>query len=211
MLKYEPAVFAVENSYQIMVMVETPSLMWIEIRGKRYYDETNGILRSKRDIHRITVPADELDRAKEYTVCEREIIERRAYFTESKEEKRYRFEFEPVTGKKGIRTFHIADTHSLRDEPVRAALAFGKTDFLILNGDILNHCENAEDFNIVYDIASAAAHCFKHNPRENTDNLFPREPRYARREYGDFFRLHAERRRKNLLYLPPRQHMGYGA
>ena len=72
MLKYDPAVFAVGNTYQIMVIVKRPSMMWVEIDGKCYYDETNGILRSKKEIHRITVPADELNSAREYTVCERE-------------------------------------------------------------------------------------------------------------------------------------------
>jgi hypothetical protein len=158
MLKYEPAVFAVGKVYQIMVMVRKPSLMWVEIGGTRYYDETNGILRSKKRIHRITVPADELDAAGEYTLCEREIIKRLAYHTMSTDEKRYRFSFTPVEDGKEIRAFHIADTHSHFKEPVKAASAFGKCDFLILNGDILNHCENAADFGIVYRIASEITH-----------------------------------------------------
>ena len=158
MLKYAPSVFAVGNCYQIMVIVEKPSLMWVEVGGKCYYDETNGILRSMKTIHRMTVPANELDSAREYTVCEREIIERKAYFTESEDLKQYRYEFRPVENEKAVRTFHIADTHSLRDEPVKAAEAFGKIDFLILNGDILDSCDNAENFNIVYDIASSITH-----------------------------------------------------
>ena len=154
MLKYSPAVFALKNSYQIMVMVEKPSLMWVEVGGKRYYDETNGILRSNKKIHRMTVPADELNSAGEYTVCERELIERRVYFTQSEDVKEYRYCFAGVEGKKSIRAFHISDTHSLRDEPVQSAEAFGRCDFLILNGDILDNSENAEDFNIIYEIAS---------------------------------------------------------
>ena len=158
MLKYEPAVFCVGDSYQIMAIVKKPSLMWVEAGGKRYYDETNGILRSQREIHRMSVPAKVLDSAREYTICEREIIKRKAYHTKSREVKKYRFEFNPVEGGNPVRAFHIADTHSRRDEPVKAAAAFGKTDFLILNGDILNHCENAKDFNIVYNIAAAVTH-----------------------------------------------------
>ncbi len=154
MLKYAPAVFAVGDTYQIMAIVQRPSLMWVKVGDQTYYDETNGILRSKKEIHRIIVPADVLNRAGEYTVCEREIIKRRAYFTRTEDMKAYRFPFHPVEGDREIRFFHIADTHSLSDEPVRAAAAFGGIDFLILNGDLLNHCENAEDFNIVYDIAA---------------------------------------------------------
>lgn len=158
MLKYDPAVFAVENTYQIMVLIKKPSLMWVEIGGKCYYDETNGILRSMKKIHRITVPADELNKAKEYTVCERVIIKRLAYHTLSMETKKYHISFNPVENKNEIRAFHIADTHSKCDEPIKSALAFGKTDFLILNGDILDHCENARNFDIVYDIAANITH-----------------------------------------------------
>ena len=158
MLRNDPAVFAVGNTYQIMVTVKRPSLMWAEIGGKRYYDETNGILRSKNKIHRMTVPAEALDSAREYVICEREIIKRLAYFTKSKSVRKYRYRFSPVEDKKEIRAFHIADAHSHTEKPVESATAFGKTDFLILNGDILNHCEIAKDFNKVYYICSKITH-----------------------------------------------------
>ena len=154
MLKYAPAVFAVGNTYQIMAFVDRPSLMWVRVGDKCYYDDTNGILRSGKEIHRVTVPAKELERARGYTVCEREIIERKAYHTLSADEKRCPFSFCPVEDRGEIRAFHIADTHSLYEEPLRAAAAFGAIDFLILNGDLLDRCENAEDFGIVYDIAA---------------------------------------------------------
>ncbi|MCR4593666.1 MAG: metallophosphoesterase [Clostridiales bacterium] len=157
MLKYEPAVFVVGDDYQIMVIVEKPSLMWVEINGKCYYDETNGILRSTKEIHRITIPACVLNAAQKYTVCEREIIERKAYHTESEEEKQYGFSFKPVKNGR-IRAFHISDTHSLCTQPINAANSFGEMDFLILNGDMLDHCENAKDFNIIYDICAQITH-----------------------------------------------------
>ena len=153
MLKYAPAVFAVGNTYQIMVFVDRPSLMWVTVGGSCWYDDTNGILRSDMRIHRITVPARALESARGYTVCEREIIERRAYHTLSGDEKRYSFAFRPVEGPGPVRAFHISDTHSLYEEPLRAAAAFGEADLLILNGDLPDRSENADDLGIVYRIA----------------------------------------------------------
>ena len=157
MLKYDPAVFAVGDTYEIMVMVTKPSLMWVRIGEKTYFDETCGILRSNREVHRMTVPADELNAAGGYTLCERELIRRQAYRTTSEAVREYPFIFHPVRDGE-IRFFHIADTHSLSREPVSAARAFGRMDFLILNGDLLDHCENAEDFGIVYEIAGEITH-----------------------------------------------------
>ena len=85
-----PAVFAVENNYQIMVPTDAPSLMWVEVGGKKYYDAANGIMRSFTEIHRVTVPMAVLDAAGAYTVCERVIIDRKPYFPESEETVRTR-------------------------------------------------------------------------------------------------------------------------
>lgn len=152
MLKTSPAVFAVGNEYQIMVPVTCPSLFWVEIGEDKFYDEQNGIMRSLCTTHRVAVPMEILDRAGEYTVCERQIIDRKPYFAETGDVVRTSFKFYPVpTG--DVRLYHISDTHSMLDEPVRAAKAFGKIDLLILNGDILNDSANPESFDLLYRIA----------------------------------------------------------
>ena len=66
MLKTNPAVFAVEDEYQIMVCVKAPCLMWVQVGDERFYDESNGILRSNISTHRMHVPMKVLDAAKEY-------------------------------------------------------------------------------------------------------------------------------------------------
>lgn len=157
-LKTKPAVFAVGDMYQIMVQVKSETLLWIKCGNNCYYNESNGILRSRCLIHRICVPMEELDRAGEYTVCYREVIERKAYFTEAKEEKNETFKFYPVTSnQKQILAYQIADAHNLVDEPVAAAKRFekeyGKMDFLILNGDIPDHSGAIEKFDTIYQIA----------------------------------------------------------
>ena len=58
-----PAVFAVGEDYQIMVEVTAPALMWVEVDGEEYFDESNGIVRSSVTTHRMTVPMEALDRA----------------------------------------------------------------------------------------------------------------------------------------------------
>ena len=81
-LKTDPAVFAVSDTYQIMVPVKCECLMWVKVGDKEFYDDSNGILRSKVTTHRITVPAKDLDNAEKYTLCSRKIIERKPYFSE---------------------------------------------------------------------------------------------------------------------------------
>ena len=83
--KFDPAVFAVDKSYQIMMPCEKAGLFFVKVRDKFYYDESNGIMRSRNEIHRVEVPMDELDEAGEYTVCIRPVIERKPYFTETEE------------------------------------------------------------------------------------------------------------------------------
>ena len=67
-MKYAPAVFAVKNEYQIMIPVREPSIFWVQVGNEIYYDESNGILRSDTDLHKVTVPMAALDTAGEYTI-----------------------------------------------------------------------------------------------------------------------------------------------
>lgn len=153
MMKTTPVVFSVHDMYQIMVPTSTPSLMWVRVGEKNYYDDSNGILRSRSGIHRMTVPACELDKAHCYTICEKEIIERRPYWPQTEDVKETEIPFTPV--KFGaVRCFHVADTHNRIVEPVQAAKHYGQIDFLIMNGDIPRESDQIENFDTVYDIAS---------------------------------------------------------
>lgn len=153
MLKTAPAVFAVGKNYQIMVEVECESLMSLKVGENIYYDETNGIMNSLSPIHRITVPMDELNEAKEYTVCIRPITERLPYFTKTEEPLEFSFKFKPVPNN-GIRVYHISDAHNQTENPIKAAKAFGDIDMLILNGDIIDHSGSMENFRNIYTICS---------------------------------------------------------
>lgn len=157
MLKTHPAVFAVGDEYQIMVCVKAPCLMWVQVGDEKFFDESNGILRSNVTTHRMKVPSEVLNSVGEYRICWRKIIDRKPYFPETEEEKQRTYAFRPVAGE-SIRMYHISDAHNLVEAPVAAARYFeakyGKMDLLVLNGDIPNHSGKIEYFDNIYEIVS---------------------------------------------------------
>lgn len=157
MLKTHPAVFAVGDEYQIMVCVKASCLMWVQVGDEKFYDDSNGILRSNVTTHRMRVPAECLNSAREYTLCWRKIIDRKPYFPETEDEVCLTYSFRPVNGEKTI-MYHISDAHNLVDSPVAAARHFeakyGKMDLLVLNGDVPNHSGKIEYFDNIYEIVS---------------------------------------------------------
>ena len=148
-----PIVYAVGTDYQIMVPVTQETLMWVEVNGKCFYDDVNGILRSNCTTHKMIVPMELLDAAGEYKICYRIVNERRPYNSNVSEVFEYRSVFNAVKTE-NPRFFHIADAHNKVDEPVAAAKAFGKIDFLILNGDIPNDAGDVKNFSTIHRIAS---------------------------------------------------------
>ena len=154
MLKTAPAVFAVGTDYQIMVQVTRESMFWVKVGDKCYYDESNGILRSLSEHHRAIVPMAELDKAGKYTVCVHPLIERKPYYTETEPVQEFEFEFHPVPAEGPVRAYHISDAHNRIEEPLRAARVFGDIDFLILNGDVIDHSGDPSKFSNIYEICS---------------------------------------------------------
>ncbi len=156
-LKTAPAVFVVGETYQIMTLVTKPTVMWVEIGGKSYFDDSNGILRSSTSVHRVIVPQKALNEAGAYTLCYREVIDRKPYFSELAPVVKEEFSFRSPVGEK-LNAYHIADTHNLVDEPIQAAKffeqEFGSLDFLIMNGDIPNHSGDLSYFDAIYEIAA---------------------------------------------------------
>jgi len=152
-MKYAPAVFTVGREYQIMTFSDGPSLMWVEVAGQKYYDESNGILRANAPVHRAHVPMEALDAAGEYTVYLRKVVESRPYFPVVGPEQAYTYSFRPVKSGENIRAYHIADAHNRVKGPLAAAKAFGDIDFLILNGDVPDHSGSPDRWESLYEIA----------------------------------------------------------
>lgn len=155
-MKFTPAVFAVRNEYQIMIPVKEPTIMWVQVGTDTYYDESNGILRSDTDLHKITVPMSALDTAGEYTVYWKRMIERKPYFPVAGPVESAEFAFSPLRGEL-IRAYMIADAHGHFQKALGAAKLFmeqqGGIDLLILNGDVVNHSGSLEYFDIYYQLA----------------------------------------------------------
>ena len=169
----DPAVFAVERNYQIMVPVSQDGIMWVRVAGENYYDDSNGILRSSTRMHRVTVPMEQLDGAGKYTVVYQKVVDRKPYFPELNEpvEKEYFFcpvKFYPEKDRDNaasgendtcIHAYHIADVHNFPEPAIAAGSYWGdRLDFLILNGDIPNHSGEIENFLDIYKIASRITH-----------------------------------------------------
>lgn len=150
-----PTVCAVGNEYQIMVPVLKETLMWVEVGGRMYYDDANGILRSATSVHRMTMPQSVLNEARSYTIHYREVFERLPYRSRVGEEMTVTYSFRPVSPDAGrVCIYHVADTHSSIELPVRAGGFWGEDlDFLVMNGDIPDHCGTIEN------IASALQVC----------------------------------------------------
>ncbi len=155
--KAYPSVFAVEDTYQIIIPAKKELLMWIKVGNEEFFDDTNGILRSSSPIHKISIPKAVLDESKQYTVCFRQVKKRKAYCTKTYEKKEYTYSFKPFQSGKSIKIFHISDSHDRFKLAVECAKKAGDFDLLILNGDIARHSGAVKYIEIIYLISGGAS------------------------------------------------------
>ena len=158
MLRYDPTVYAVGREYQIVFAAAESCIAWIECGGAEYRDSANGLMRSEGALHRVTVPMEALDGARRYEVCLRSLPERRPYFPELGPVERHAFGFRPLPAAGPFSAVMLADTHSMVEEPVRAARAAGAFDVLFLNGDIPAESKRTEDIESIFEIAGTLTH-----------------------------------------------------
>ena len=149
MLNNTPAVFAVGNTYQILAQTQPDTFFSVRVGGHTFTDAVSGIARSRTHLHRVSIPMEVLDQAGSYTVCIRDVPERLPYFTTPGPEQNSYFPFRPVPRER-VRAYHIADAHNRIAQPLRGAAAFGPIDLLILNGDIIDYCDNPASFDNIY-------------------------------------------------------------
>ena len=156
MLRNDPAVFAVGNDYQIIITTKSQSFVSVKVGDKIFVDDSNGILKSASRTHNIPVPQTLLDSEKHYTIIEKGIIKRLPYFTKTRADKFYEYDFRPVP--ENPRCYHIADAHNVVDLPLAAAKKYGDIDFLILNGDVPEDSGRTSNFNTIFDIVAGVTH-----------------------------------------------------
>jgi hypothetical protein len=144
MLKVPPAVFAVGEEYQILVLAPD-TLVRLRIGDQFYSDHINGVRPSRKSVHRFRIPMPVLDRAGKYEVFCRKLPKRLPYMhqTTPEPESSSRYDFRKIP-EKDIRIYHLSDTHDRFEAPIRAAQASGRIDLLVLNGDITDKMVNAE-------------------------------------------------------------------
>ncbi len=148
-----PVVFAVGKEYQIMLPTEYECIMSVEIGDRKFYDASNGIMRSQALVHKISVPMEVLDQAGSYRVCLQRVLDRKHKFAELGEREYREFLFKPAVGDR-VNAYHIADSHGTIEQPISAANCYGPIGFLILNGDLANNFAEESAIWKVYELAS---------------------------------------------------------
>lgn len=150
MLKFEPSVFAVENSYCIVAVTQKPAIVTVTVNGTVFTDAQAGVVSSIGNIRKITVPQAILNQAAAYTVTVHTVVERKPYFPAFEAPVSRRFSFKVPKAGQTLRAYMLADTHNRFEEPVAAAQKFGEIDLLLLNGDIVDPVYSEKEIEQMY-------------------------------------------------------------
>ena len=154
-VKLNPTVCVVGNTYQIMIISEQEALLSVRVGDKTYYNHSNGIRISSPGVHSFSVPTEELDIARNYTVVVEKVLERLPYFPKIEPAVEATYDFRPIEKTTDINIYHLADVHGHFQQAVNVAEGCGKElDLLILNGDISSTSNTFDDIILCYKIAS---------------------------------------------------------
>ena len=142
---YEPVVYAVEDTYQIVFSTNHSAVAWVQIGDQQFYDLYAGSMKSKDTVHKITVPQAVLDEAKGYSIHAEKMIYRGPFGGFKGNEISKSYDFTPVDTTDGLVYYTITDTHHARTGAVNAALSVENLDFLVILGDTVGMTEYAWD------------------------------------------------------------------
>ena len=142
---YEPVVYAVEDTYQIVFSTNHKATAWVEIDGEEYYDLYAGSMKSNDTVHKITVPQEKLDAAKAYSIHAEKMIYRGPFGGFKGREISKEYSFRPVNTEDGLVYYTMTDVHHAREGAVAAALAVENLDFLVVLGDSVGMVEYEKD------------------------------------------------------------------
>ena len=142
---YEPVVYAVEDTYQIVFSTNHPAIAWVEIDGEVYYDLYAGSMKSKDRVHKITVPQEKLDEAKTYSIHAEKMIYRGPFGGFKGEEISKDYTFRPVDSTDGLVYYTMTDVHHAQSGAVDAANSIENLDFLVILGDSVGMVEYEKD------------------------------------------------------------------
>jgi len=142
---YEPVVYAVEDTYQIVFSTNHSAAAWVEVDGERYFDLFAGSMKSEDTVHKITVPQEKLDAAKSYSIHAEKMIYRGPFGGFKGKEISKSYNFRPVNSADGLVFYTITDAHHARTGAVEAAQSVENLDFLVVLGDSVGMVEYETD------------------------------------------------------------------
>lgn len=149
-----PAVYAVEDEYQIVWTTKNQAMAWVEIDGIKYYDEIAGSVKSSETVHKVTVPQSALDSAKSYTISSKTMINEEAYSALRGRTFSKTYTFRPVDGSDGVQYYTVSDTHNNNKKAISASSYYGQdTDFVVLAGDVVSYVDNRYDAERIINLA----------------------------------------------------------
>ena len=152
-ITYEPVVYAVENEYQIVFSSSTNSSGYVVVNNKKYYDLYAGSQKSYEKVHKVSVPIEELDNAKEYSIYSLNYIYRGPFGAIKGNECSKTYKFKPVDTSDGLTYYSFSDIHMDLKGAKNAISMYDDYEFLVLNGDIISDVETYEDANYVNKVA----------------------------------------------------------
>ncbi len=150
---YEPVVYAVEDTYQIVFSTNHSATAWVEIDGEKYYELFAGSMKSEDTVHKIIVPQEKLDNAKSYSIHAEKMIYRGPFGGFKGREISKSYSFRPVDSSDGLVYYTITDAHHAREGAVNAALSIDNLDFLVILGDTVGMIEYENDVQLTNVIA----------------------------------------------------------
>jgi hypothetical protein len=152
-----PAVYAVEDTYQIVWTTASKGTGSVVIDGVTYRDEFAGSLRTDSRVHKVIVPASHLDQAKQYSISTTHYLYRGPYSGVAGAEMTKTYAFRPVDDSDGIAYYTISDVHEWSKAALQAVHNVPETlDFLVMAGDIVSTIETEADLEFILETAHQA-------------------------------------------------------
>ncbi len=149
-----PTVFAVEDGYQIIFTTDTTGMAWIEVGGKKYYDQTTGLMDWETKYHSIRIPRVALDSARSYKTCFQSMTTRAAYSPTHGSTVSRTYPFTPMADKPEPVILCLSDFRSLATE-AKAVAKYKTFDALYIGGDYATQGNTEANLKTLLDTASA--------------------------------------------------------
>ena len=147
-----PAVFIVEDTYQIAFATNATGIAWVEVGGVKYEDANYGLMNWNSKYHKITVPQSALNSVDSYKICFRALSDRIPYT--------------PVPGTTASRTYPFdgiptnpvfycaSDQHGSNDYNL-AISTYKAFDVYVIDGDYTSTLTKDGDLKLLLDMAGS--------------------------------------------------------